>query len=102
MALNPHQFVGQQVWYVRGTSKRGPITVGEVVDDPNGFFITDPNTKVRHSVGRDELHESDESATAQVNSVKAERQARKARRQAIPDTSDAAQLARFLGVQPRK
>lgn len=98
MALNPHQFVGQQLWYARGTSIRGPITVGTVEDDPAGFFISDPNTKIRHSVGHGELHPSEESARAHVQSVKNERKAAKARRQSVPQTNDMAQLSKFLGV----
>jgi hypothetical protein len=72
-----------------------------VKDDPNGFFITDPNTKITHSVGRDELHSSDESATESINTLKEQRKAKK-NRQVVPDTSDMAQLAKFLGVQQRR
>lgn len=81
---------------------RGPITVGTVEDDPNGFFITDPHTKLKHSIGLGELHSSEESAQTQVQSVKDERKAARERRRAVPDTSDMAQLARFLGVPQTK
>lgn len=102
MTLNPHQFVGQQLWYVRGTSKRGPITVGEVKDDPHGYFITDPNTKIRHSVGPDELHASDESATEQVNSEKAARKEARDRKRAQPNVAAPSELGRFLGINPTR
>lgn len=100
MALNPHQFVGQQLWHVRGTTIRGPIQVDSVEDDPNGFFIK--SGQVTYPSGADELHSSEESARAQVQKVKDERKARKAQRTAVPKTDDYSQLINFLGGAPKK
>jgi len=98
--LNPHQFVGQTVFHVRGTQFRGPIQIDSVETDPmgHGYFIK--SGKMTYPVGHGELHETEEGAK---DAAAQEKAARAARRKATPKTGPMqSELGRFLGINPTR